>query len=92
MAENRIEPWPGYADQEPDQRIVTFEHKAYDARRRSDLLYALSICAAVAAYEELERGGAGDETGVERAAKALGGEINDFADEHLGDAGGWTPK
>jgi hypothetical protein len=91
MANDKVEPWPGYAAQNDEQRIVTFQHKAYDARRRSDLLYALAICSAVAGYEELAREG-DQETGVEREARALADEINDFGEQHLGDAGGWTPK
>jgi hypothetical protein len=92
MAKYQVEPWPGYEQQDDDQRVVTFEHKVYDARRRSDLLYALALCSAVAACEELAREGAGAETGVERLAKTVGAEINDFGEQHLGDAGGWTPK
>lgn len=91
MAKYQVEPWPGYTEQNDDQRIVTLEHKVGDARRRGDLLYAIAICSGVAACDELERG-AGDETGVERLAKALGAEVHAYGKQHVGDPGGWTPK
>jgi hypothetical protein len=92
MPNYQVDPWPGYAEQSDDERIVTLEHKVGDARRRGDLLYAIAVCSAAAACEELERGGAGGETGVERVAKSLGAEIDKFGEKHLDDAGGWTPK
>ena len=92
MAKYQVEPWPGYTEQDDDQRVVTLEHKVGDARRRGDLLYAIAVCSAVAACEELERGGAGNETGVERVAKSLGDEVHAYGKDHVGDAGGWTPK
>ena len=91
MAVYDLEPWPGYTKQSEGERITTLEHKIGEARRRGDLLYALSICSAVAACEALERGD-GDRTGVERTAASLGHEIDSYGKEHLKDAGGWTPK
>ncbi len=86
-----IEPWPGYAAQSEDDRVQTLEHKVGEARRRGDLLYALAVCAAVAAYEALARGG-GQRSALERTALNLGRKIEDYGKAQLGDAGGWTPK
>jgi hypothetical protein len=91
MAEYELEPWPGYAKQNGDERITTLTHKVGEARRRGDLLYALAICSAVTSCEKLERG-AGEPGAVERTAATLGHDIDSYGDEHLKDAGGWTPK
>jgi len=91
MPDYDLEPWPGYAKQSEDEQITTLEHKVGEARRRGDLLYALAICSAVTACEALGRGD-GDRSPIERAASILGHEIDSFGEEHLKDAGGWTPK
>lgn len=91
MAKYELEPWPGYTKQDDDQRLSTLEHKVGEARRRGDQLYALAVCAAVSSSEALERAD-GDKGAVERTATSLGSEIVSFAEEQLGDPGGWTPK
>ena len=91
MPQYELEPWPGFTDQTPEQRLDTLEHKVGEARRRGDLLYAIAVCSAVAACEALERGD-GEPGELERAAASVGQQTMDYGAEHLGDAGGWTPK
>jgi hypothetical protein len=93
MANYEVEPWPGYAKQDDDARVVTLEHKLGEALRRGDLLYGIAVCAAVAACEKLERADGAAESGAGRLAKSRGNEIHDYGKQHVGDdAGGWTPK
>jgi hypothetical protein len=68
--DDMIEPWPGYAAQNEDERVQTLEHKVGEARRREDLLYALAVCVAVAALEALARGD-GSSRNSERTALNL---------------------
>ena len=91
MAKYELDPWPGYTKQTTEQREQTLEHKVGEARRRGDLLYAIAVCSAVAACEALERGD-GQPSELERTAATVGNQIEQYGADHIGDAGGWTPK
>ena len=86
-----LDPWPGYSAQSPEQRLDTLEHKVGEARRRGDLLYARAVSVAVAAVEALRRGD-GQATDLESQASNLARKIDEYAEAHLEEAGGWTPK
>ena len=71
-----LDPWPGYADQSPDDRQRLLELKVTDAYQRGDLLYAKALSVAFATS----------------LSDQLGRRIDGFADDWFGDTGGWTPK
>jgi hypothetical protein len=91
LGKYEVDPWPGYTEQTDEQRLDTLEHKIGEARRRGDLLYGIAVCSAVAACEALRRGD-GEVGDLERTATTVGNQIHDYGADHIGDAGGWTPK
>jgi hypothetical protein len=50
-----LEPWPGYADLSPDQRLEQFNKKTEAARLNNDQGYAVALAAAVSNFELLRR-------------------------------------
>jgi hypothetical protein len=50
-----LEPWPGYADLDPAERLAQFQRKSDGARERSDQAYAVALSAAVGNYELLRQ-------------------------------------
>lgn len=81
-----IEPWPGYQSQSDNRRLELLTFKVDEARLRWDLLYAHTVCAAVANYESLE-GGEADK--VYKAAVKFKDEIAKAAESGFKEAGGW---
>ncbi len=81
-----LEPWPGYQSASDDKRLDLLTFKVDEARLRWDLLYAHTVCAAVANYESLEGGEAG---AVYKAAVKLAEEIATAAESGFKEAGGW---
>jgi hypothetical protein len=81
-----IEPWPGYQGQSDNRRLELLTFKVDEARLRWDLLYAHTVCAAVANYESLEGGEAGK---VYKAADTFKDEIAKAAESGFKEAGGW---
>lgn len=74
------EPWPGYAEMDPDARQATLDKKIADAREHGDQSYAFLLASAVASYErvrELEPDTTQDGAAANKARK-----LHD-------DAGGW---
>jgi len=81
-----IEPWPGYQSQSDTRRLELLTFKVDEARLRWDLLYAHTVCAAVANYESLEGGEAGK---VHKAAVTFTDDIAKAAESGFKEAGGW---
>ena len=77
-----LEPWPGYADLNPEDRLAEFTKKSDGARANNDQAYAIALAAAVANYELL-RQVAPELTADEPARDAAHG-LHD-------DAGSWKP-
>jgi hypothetical protein len=50
-----LEPWPGYADLNPDQRLELFNQKTEAARLNNDQGFAIALAAAVTNFELLRQ-------------------------------------
>lgn len=50
-----LEPWPGYADLDPAERLHQFQRKYEGAKERRDQAYAVALAAAVGNYEMLRQ-------------------------------------
>ena len=48
-----LEPWVGYADLVPEERLAQFQRKYDGAHERNDQAYAVALAAAVGNYEML---------------------------------------
>jgi len=77
-----LEPWPGYADSSPDQRLELFNKKTEAARLNNDQGYAIALAAAVTNFELLRQ--------VAPALEA-DGPTRDAAAALHEDAGSWKP-
>jgi len=82
-----LEPWPGYQSASDSKRLELLTFKVDEARLRWDLLYAHTVCAAVANYEAREGGEGGEvyTAAVDLADKIAKSAQSGFANE----AGGW---
>jgi hypothetical protein len=74
------EPWPGYAELDPDQRQAELDKKFQAAKDQGDQAYAFALAAAVANYERVQE--LQPET---EAAEPVAAKARDLHD----DAGGW---
>ena len=77
-----LEPWAGYADLNPEQRLEQFNQKMEGARQGNDQGYAIALSAAVGNYELLRQ-----------VAPALTADepARDAAHDLHEDAGSWKP-
>jgi hypothetical protein len=77
-----LEPWPGYADLNPDQRLELFNKKTEAARLNNDQGYAIALASAVGNFELLRQ-----------AAPQLTADepTRDAAHDLHEDAGSWKP-
>jgi hypothetical protein len=91
MSTSPLEPWPGFKKLSVEDRRTVFEQKVIDARLRGDLLYAVALSVAVAATEQLARGG-DDPTELEQTARKAAKAIDENGPALVKEAGGWTPK
>jgi hypothetical protein len=77
-----LEPWPGYADLNPDQRLELFNSKTEAARLNNDQGFAIALAAAVTNFELLRQ--------VAPTLEADGSTRDAAAALHE-DAGSWKP-
>ena len=78
-----LQPWDGYADLDPAERLSQFQKKHDEARDRSDQAYAVALSAAVGNYELLRQ--AATEMTHDEDARAKARDLHD-------DAGSWKPN
>jgi hypothetical protein len=81
-----LEPWPGYLSASDSRRLELLTFKVDEARLRWDLLYAHTVCSAVANFEAREGGEGG---AVHTAAVNFADEIAKAAASGFKEAGGW---
>jgi hypothetical protein len=78
-----LEPWPGYTQLSPADRLAAFKAKEQEARLRHDQAYAVALSAAVGNYERLLKLDAHD--GHDADAHGAARDLHD-------DAGSWVPN
>jgi hypothetical protein len=77
-----LEPWPGYADLDPEERLEQFNRKSEGARSNNDQGYAIALAAAVANYELLRQ--VAPELTADEPARDAAHDLHE-------DAGSWKP-
>jgi hypothetical protein len=77
-----LEPWPGYADLSPDQRLEQFNKRTEAARLNNDQGYAIALAAAVGNFELLRQ--AAPELTADEPTRDAAHDLHE-------DAGSWKP-
>jgi hypothetical protein len=77
-----LEPWPGYGDLNPDQRLEQFNQKTEAARLNNDQGFAIALAAAVTNFELLRQ--VGEDLVPDEPTRDAAAALHD-------DAGSWKP-